>query len=222
MKTKCPKDGKRLGSDQSSKRKAHASTITFDLGAFSITYPLDRPGPYPERDWWRLPLEWIEPWWAPDCPADDPKAEPAPHMNKRWSGLWVDSPIKDDWLQRMNSISGMSVDYTDAGHGPGELLYPAIAFELDPRTPLSMSVPPFEEGPEISLAAYMRARQYLQSRFVEIAEVVPEPSSGPGIVAFRLLSWLPRIWMTECQYDAWWDGILWKLENLAAEDWPAP
>jgi hypothetical protein len=175
---------------------------------------------WPERDWKRPPLELLEPWWAPHCPSEEPKAEPAPSVDKEWGGLYVDSTFKDEWLERMNSIPGISVIYTDAGHGFGELLYPAIAFNMDPRTPLAQSVPPHgptQQEVEDHKAAGQQVREYLSRLFGDIAEVDPEPTRGH--IAYRLVAWLPRIWMTECQFDAWWEEVLGRLEGLAVAGW---
>lgn len=202
---------------------AERQILVLRAGPYSIRYQ-SAPGPVPlvgpKRDWTQFPLEYIEPWWAPHCPTDDPKAAPAPHVDKYWNGLYVDSPLKDEWLERMNAIPGIRVDLTDTGHGPGEILYNAMAFEMDPETPISAAVPVDPPDWRDRVAAYNDVRAALQRHFEPIAEVAAEPSSDPPrLISFRLVSWLPRIWMTECQFDAWWEEILARLEDMAATGW---
>jgi len=199
--------------------------ITFRAGPYSLTYP-SAPGPWPrvkwpERNQWATPVEYVEPWWAPDCPMDDPKAPPAPHNDKEWHGFLVDSPLKDEWLERMNSIPGIAVHYTDTGHGQDELLYPAIAFQMHPDSPPALEIPPSnEKNWRERWKMYEALQARLQGYFDDIAEVDSEPSSDNSrFIAFRLISWLPRVWMTECQFDSWWEQILSRLEHLSAAGW---
>jgi hypothetical protein len=221
-------EAERLKKTWLSKEKVQPEIVTFHIGPVVIMYP-SAPGPWPRmywpaRNWDQPPIAFQEPWWAPHCPEDEPKAEPAPHMDKRWRGLWVDSPIKDDWLERMNSIPNMWIAYTCAGHGIGDTtvghtnLYPLISFHLDVENPLTMTLPSKKEL-EAFWTAHERIREYLQGRFADIAHVMREEDSPKGAPGFSLSSWLPRIWMTECQFDAWWEDILGRLEMLAADGW---
>jgi hypothetical protein len=136
--------------------------------------------------------------------------------------MGVDSAIKTEWFVRMNSIPGLAVLMSCAGHAEGYRMYPDIAFDLSKETPVAALVP---QGKEKRWKEYreqweaiLRVTAYFDHHFGDIAEA-DVSYTDRGYTQIGLEAWLPRIWMSECEFDAWWEEILWRLERLAADGW---
>lgn len=201
-----------------------------------LRYPAGDPTTYPDwlptqRDFNSPPLEYIEPWWAPDCSPDDPKAGPSGRDNKRppstikW-GSWqlVDDALEDSWIERMNSIPKLQTAMTCAGHEESRAPYPWIKFELPYSLPITRHIEPMADMKWGSLKKQISQikvlTDYLERQFADIAEVTEAPVfNDEKSIGITLKAWLPRVWMTDCQYAAWWEEILGRLEELASFGW---
>lgn len=109
-----------------------------------------------------------------------------------WRGLEVDSGLKDEWLERMNSIPGVAIRHTCEGHVGDDRLgarYPNIRFQTE------------WEGDDQSLIA---------QAFHEFSNVSVDGNF------FEVSSRTERADMSEEDLDAWWDRVLSTLERFSA------
>lgn len=142
---------------------------------------------------------------------------------KAWKGKNVDRELQDDWLVRMNSIPGITVIGSCAGHpevtpNPPRFLRqhvldfsrPWISFvvETDPRS--------FEP----SLDAVGLARD-ANNALGDIAIVTTGVIRGKGYynrdvphVNIHLKPEMNRAGMSDAEFSAWWEAVLIRLESI--------
>lgn len=163
-------------------------------------------------------------------------------QDKRWHRHWVDSELKDEWLERLNAIPGIKVRETCAGH-PGyeiprawvdRLLEPSVTRSSPEKGPLVVYDPLMEEALE-------RVPDLLGDRFlyfgmgecprIEDVKWFPEAQGKIGAVSLcpeeRLFHFFvaapitvsihalkTRPEMSYQEFDEWWETVIAGLEKL--------
>jgi len=162
-----------------------------------------------------LPVEYTEPWWASECD-QQPKVVPSPRDHKRSieipgiGRLPIDADLDLDWILSLNEIPGFRIVETNAGHDPLEGL-PYLETEF-------ILTAPYYSGEKSS-----EVRESLRRMFEDVAETDAWGTGGyggfdhyPDRVVGGVFSYLPRIWMSECQVNAWWEQVIIRLHDWAA------
>lgn len=132
---------------------------------------------------------------------------------KKWGHLSVDAELKDEWLERMNSIPGLTVDYTCAGHPDArdDHRYPfiCVVLNVDTRTMGTGEETAFMEKVENALDHNTVRRAGGAKLEWKDVKKYGEPE-----LFFCIRSLVERDLMTDEQFSDWWEGVIGRLETL--------
>lgn len=130
---------------------------------------------------------------------------------KVWNDRRVDFDLKDEWLEKLNSIPGVEGDYSCYGHnleiepGDGEHSLFAIVFERGPMLEDDMNL----------LSAYRLVIGDMTDSDVSFILSSRENSDAQGVrVWMKIESWRRTQDMTKDQIDRWWDKSLSVVSKL--------
>lgn len=125
-----------------------------------------------------------------------------------WGGLHVDAELRDEWLERLNSISGLKVDYTCAGHPDvrGDDRYPRVCV-------IFLEAPRMNESQRLSVVENVETafdRKSIKS------------AGGAGLTWYGskdadqmlcIASLIERDLMGDEQFSKWWEAVIGVLEG---------
>lgn len=128
---------------------------------------------------------------------------------RHWKGLEVDSELRDEWLERMNSIPNLRIDMTCAGHP-------------DPRrsrSPWIMVAPFFDKAAAYEFYETKEREEFerrIKESFQDIATIEWLGMPEDNMIGFKIIAITPRMDMTEDQFVAWWETVIQRLELIGA------
>lgn len=163
--------------------------------------------------------------------------------DKEWRGLFVDSEMKDSWLERLNDIPAIEIKGTCAGHSEYEMPRSWIDKILSPRT-VKMTSP--EHGPYVGFATsfeqplrriadiFGKLMLYDETGCFNLEALRGNEESYvtkmayvehcPPEKIFHMIPWVPeaisiraimyRSEMSTEQFDQWWEIVISGLEQL--------
>jgi hypothetical protein len=140
---------------------------------------------------------------------------------RSWRGMCVDSELRDEWLDRMNAIPGITIFSTCAGHPqrpgwssswvafwpsfhPGG--YPPGGAAFEPIFGLGTDERPANDEE--------RRLDGLVKRVLGSIALVQPSRTISGHRVFHAESPIPRSAMAEGDFIGWWEGIVDRLERL--------
>lgn len=152
-----------------------------------------------------LPSEYIEPWWAPDCPSE-PKVIPSSRDERYlWEGQSLDVDLKVEWMDELNAIPGIEIVHTNVGH---------LLNEGSPNPEVGFVLPEYLT-PGRSDEVVERIRMALE----DIADTyATDYGAYPRRIGVMVESYIPRVWMSECQAIRWWEELITRLAEWVALD----
>lgn len=160
------------------------------------------------------------------------------HQDRRWKDLWVDSALKDEWLERMNAIPGIHVTETCAGHMEARVktawleqvfgmpryvtFFPVnthISYLSESPTPIADLMSSLGDLALVSEQAPMSSEELKTTR--EEARRLDKPflvyqsqdKYGPEV---NISSSRPINEMSESDFEWWWETVLWAMERAGS------
>lgn len=129
-------------------------------------------------------------------------------FEKWWRGYWVDRDLKENWLERVNSIPGLEVWTICAGHVGEDWNRPTICF-----------TPRFD--PRISYDANHEDREAMEEEgriaFRDIGKLGWMGSSREDrVITACLTAHKTRAEMSDAEFDDWWETVITRLEQIAS------
>ncbi len=162
----------------------------------------------------RLPDEITRPWWAPECP-DEPPAQSASISARGlvydWYGHPVDIDMKPGWVARLNALPNVEITHVCAGHQSGQgMLFPSLDFAI--------MHPDIKGGNgDGDLVNRLISEDFGDLADAVAWETLPSGAGGyagfPGKIICMIWSWVPREWMSHCEFVSWWEQVIGRLED---------
>lgn len=148
--------------------------------------------------------------------------EPCLEYEKRWRDLCVDKDLKNKWIERLNSIEGIWINFSCAGHieitTPGQSDRPTLSFwphfhDAAYYSPLGYQFYGAYRGmdPAPMNEAEAELDEYMKKVFEGLADV-REARTLSGHRTYTLDAPIPRSEMTEAEFVAWWEDVVDRLE----------
>lgn len=180
----------------------------------------------------QMPGEFMRPWWAPECPEESPTAVPTSRIFPIWwdparppgapvalaprgsHWIWhnrhpIDADLKPEWIDRLNALPGTQIVLTCAGHVEYSH-YPMIHFAI---------MLPDLNGVELAWWLQWELERDFGDLALAAAYEVPPSGAGGyagyvGKIIVKIQSWIPREWMSLCEFVSWWEQLLGRLERF--------
>jgi len=155
-----------------------------------------------------LPGERLVPWWAPECPVGEGPSPLIPRgTGWLWKGYGIDAELRPEWIERLNALPNVEVVHTCAGH-MGSLLYPSVD--------MMIAHPEIKAGNGDGDAVH----GLVERDFGDLAQAVAfetRPCGAyygePDRIVVAICSWVPREWMSDCEFASWWEQVIARLEQ---------
>lgn len=156
-----------------------------------------------------LPAEKIAPWWAPECPPSEGPSVPKHPRGTGWlwRGWGIDAELRPEWIERLNALPNVIIVHTCSGH-VGSLLYPSID--------MMVAHPDIKAGNGDGDTVHALVGR----DFGDLAQAVAFETRDcgayfayPNQILIALWSWVPREWMSDCEFISWWEQIISRLER---------
>jgi hypothetical protein len=151
------------------------------------------------------------PWWFAGRPSDAPVVIMPEGALYETMGYQVDVDLTPNWIERLNDLPNVEIVHTCAGHfSIGDILYPSVGFAT--------------KHPEVrggngqgDLLNKLMDEDFGDLGQAGAWEPTEEGAGGyPGFyprIICSIWSWVPRAWMTQCEYTSWWEQVIGRLEK---------
>jgi hypothetical protein len=123
--------------------------------------------------------------------------------NKLWRGQWVDSELKDEWLERLNAIPEVTIRSVCAGGRDHSSWAPLVVFHYKFTY----------DWPSEKMEAYSTRMVGYLSDLGEV-EIMDQSQEPIGTITFLIRAIKTRPFMGHQEFDGWWEAVILRLQDL--------